>query len=59
MGNRKSILQYSKVQNHPTGVTHFNTIQTATIGSLQLENTKSLWNKLLKPEKVTLIVEDH
>ena len=38
-------------QTTPPGVIHLYTIQTAKIWSLHLENTKSLWKKLIESEK--------
>ena len=46
-----------RLKTAPLGVTHIYTIQTAKIWSLQMENTKSLWNKLMKTEKITKILE--
>ena len=40
-------------------VKHLNAIQTAIICSLQVENTKILLKKLIEPEKITKILEDH
>ena len=39
------------------GVTHLDTIQTATISSLELRYIRGPQKKLIEPEKVTKILE--
>ena len=46
-----------KPQITPPGVKHLYTIQTATICSLELKNTKGLWMKLIESKNITRISE--
>ena len=50
---------YLKAPNHPTRARHLSINQEALNQLLRLENTTSLWKKLIEPEKITKILEKH